>query len=70
VLDLAGGLTQGLQESTSQGYGEYSYLYGNARLMQSNNAEEKEYFLSHAFAKHAFGDGSVYMLADEDGEIT
>jgi len=57
VLDLAGGLTQVLAEGTN------SYLYGNARIMQENSSEEKEYFLGDAL-------GSVRMLADEEGEIT
>jgi hypothetical protein len=70
VLDLASSLTQVLQESAPLGCGEYRYRYGIARLMQSNPSEEKGYFLGDAFAKHAFGDGSVRMLADEDGEIT
>jgi len=57
VLDLAGGLTQVLAEGTN------SYLNGNARIMQENSSEEKEYFLGDAL-------GSVRMLTDEEGEIT
>jgi RHS repeat-associated protein len=57
VLDLAGGLTQVLADGTN------SYLYGNARIMQEDSNEEKEYFLGDAL-------GSVRMLADEEGEIT
>ena len=55
ALDLAGGLTQVLEDGTS------AYLYGNERIAEYDE-NGTEYYLPDAL-------GSVRQLADEDGEL-
>jgi YD repeat-containing protein len=45
-LDLAAGLTQVLDESAPQGYGQHTYLYGNGRIGYSS--DDIYYFLGDA----------------------